>query len=193
MPDLNLKGEKTPAPGAVPAVATHRGQRIEFLISLGTTLLSLVAVIAFVLSSSSAFETVESAELPSSRPASVDSSGGVPAILDSTISDSMDADTLSGSLTHDPELVGNAALEDDSGRYTIQVSAWPSEWKAMQEAERWKMLGFNVYIFKNKPDSSGAIWYGVRMGRYKTFADAKRMAESMADFLGRGYTIEENR
>ncbi len=193
MPDLNLKGENTPAPGTVPAAATHRNQRIEFMISLGTSLLSLVAVIAFVLSSSSAFETVESAELPSPRPVSVDSSGGVPTSLDSTVSDSTDADTLSGSLTHGPELVGDVALDDDSGRYTIQLSAWQSEPKAMQEAERWRMLGFNVYISKSKPDSGGAIWYGVRMGRYKTFADAKRMAESMADFLGRGYTIEENR
>jgi hypothetical protein len=83
--------------------------------------------------------------------------------------------------------------ENISDLYTIQLSAWQSEWKARAELNRLQKLGLEVYLVKTDADTAGRVWHRVRMGHFTTLAEARRVAERLLDTLIVGYTVEKEK
>ena len=57
--------------------------------------------------------------------------------------------------------------------YTIQVSSWPSFGEAKKEQLKLKVLGFTSDLTKKYIEKKDAIWWRVRVGKFKSIGDAK--------------------
>jgi hypothetical protein len=64
-----------------------------------------------------------------------------------------------------------------AGRYTIQVSSWPSRSDADRVVRRLGGLGFDAYVAEGFV--KGRTWYRVRVGRYPTTGDAQTAAANL--------------
>lgn len=57
----------------------------------------------------------------------------------------------------------------ETGRYAVQVQSWRTQSKANEQAEIWRERGFeNAFVTEYGNESTGDIWYRVRLGRYET-------------------------
>lgn len=76
---------------------------------------------------------------------------------------------------------------DETGTFVVQLSAWRSMAVAESHVEMWKRKGFNSsYMATSGDDSTGDVWYRVRIGR---FAD-REMAERVRGILAAEHAAE---
>ena len=65
---------------------------------------------------------------------------------------------------------------DSDGAFSVQVGSWRSETKANEHVEIWKSRGFeNAYAVKFGDESTGDVWFRVRMGNVATLAEAEKL------------------
>lgn len=70
----------------------------------------------------------------------------------------------------------------DDGSFTVQVRSWRSEEKAQEQADRWRERGFeHVYVQHYGDESSGDVWFRVRMGNLRTHEMAERLQQKLKD------------
>jgi cell division protein FtsN len=63
-----------------------------------------------------------------------------------------------------------------NGPFSVQVGSWRSEAKAAELVALWKSRGFeNAYMVKYGNESTGDVWFRVRMGNVSTLNDAEKL------------------
>jgi nucleoid DNA-binding protein len=67
------------------------------------------------------------------------------------------------------------------GRYTVQVSSWPTQEKADEEAGRLAKAGLDAYV--QAGDVAGSTWFRVRIGHYGTQKEAEEAADQMQKMM----------
>lgn len=75
-----------------------------------------------------------------------------------------------------------------SGKYSVQVSSWSSEQKAMIEADVLTRAGFPAFVEKGNVSGEGKR-FRVYVGRYDSDKAARSTAEKMAHMLEGGYWV----
>lgn len=198
MPDLNLKGEDGQW-GAALLEAPLQSKEITWLVVLVTGLLVVLVGVFFLFESRiiqpEDKEVFQSEAAITSMP---DATMRIFTVADSLLLDSLTQRALVQTALTQTES-STVAVSDSSlrstppGDYTLQLSAWQSEWKAKEEVKRLKDLGLDVYLIKGDPDSAGKVSYRVRMGHYQTLNEAKRVGERFLDTLIVGYTFEKEK
>lgn len=196
MPDLNLKGNENEWGGPSEPALRSAGRKTWLIILLAGFFFFAVGL--FVIFQSKILET-EYKETTDPL-AVITPNLNEPAKLHA-MSESMNADSilpdarvqrvLIPSETSEVMISRGSAFATTPGKYTIQVSAWQSEWKAKVEADRLRELGFDVFITKADVDTNGKVWHRVRIGHYQNIEDARRAAEGLISYLESGYTIEK--
>jgi len=64
----------------------------------------------------------------------------------------------------------------NNGPFTVQVRSWRSEERAQEHADMWKSKGFdNAYVVSYGDESTGDIWFRVRMGNVASYSMAQRL------------------
>ena len=76
-----------------------------------------------------------------------------------------------------------AAAHTGAGKYTIYIARYKSKATADEEASRWNEVGYETTV----TEYDG--WYRVSIGRFKTWDEAKAVAEKLSDGLEAGYHI----
>jgi hypothetical protein len=72
-------------------------------------------------------------------------------------------------------------LFTSSGDYTLQVSSWRSQWKALKELKKWKERGFSdAYLMKYGNEKTGNIWFRVRLGHLQNRADGEQVGKEIS-------------
>jgi DedD protein len=66
---------------------------------------------------------------------------------------------------------------NEPGRWTIQVNAFPDEKSAKTWVEKLKSKGYNAYMTEVK--NKGKTWYRVRVGRFASREEAQKMEEAL--------------
>lgn len=62
------------------------------------------------------------------------------------------------------------------GALSVQVGSWRSEAKANEHVAMWKSRGFeNAYSVKFGNESTGDVWFRVRLGNVASVAEAERL------------------
>lgn len=62
------------------------------------------------------------------------------------------------------------------GAFSVQVGSWRSESKANEHVTMWKSRGFeNAYVVKFGNETTGDVWFRVRMGNVSTLRDAEKL------------------
>jgi septal ring-binding cell division protein DamX len=82
-------------------------------------------------------------------------------------------------------------LSDMKGDYTVQVIAYSEKSKAVETAENLENAGYPAFV--EKIPMKGGEWYTVRIGRYKTPAEAEKAVKNFADELKEHYVIDKIR
>jgi len=68
------------------------------------------------------------------------------------------------------------------GNFAVQVYSWRSQQKAQARAEQWKERGFNnVSVIKHGDESTGDIWFRVRLGRLDSRAAAEQLQQTLQE------------
>lgn len=66
------------------------------------------------------------------------------------------------------------------GNYSIQVGAWRSEDTANKQLKMWKGRGFpHAYVVQIGSDSTGDVWFRVRLGLMSTRANAEQEVQTL--------------
>lgn len=74
-----------------------------------------------------------------------------------------------------PQFVSN-------GNFSIQVGAWRSEKTANNQMKIWKGRGFqHTYVYKIGSDSTGEVWFRVRLGLMATRTDAEKEVQALSN------------
>ena len=68
---------------------------------------------------------------------------------------------------------------DESGLYTIQIGSWRSETKANQIAARWARRVTAAYVDQSGDETTGDVWFRVRVGYFPTMQDAQNFGNEM--------------
>lgn len=69
-----------------------------------------------------------------------------------------------------------------TGSFSLQVEAWRSQEKAQAQVNKWKERGFeNAYVVKYGNESTGDIWFRVRLGNTNTKAQAQQLGEDLKE------------
>lgn len=69
--------------------------------------------------------------------------------------------------------IGNSFIYTNGESFSVQVSSWKNKLKASNEVSRWKNAGYNSFIVEADLKTLGGIWYRVRIGGFKTQAEAQ--------------------
>ncbi len=70
----------------------------------------------------------------------------------------------------------------EDGMYVVQLSAWRSAEKAETMQSYWVDAGFeNASVIEVGDESTGEIWYRVRLGRFETERDASKAVTLLMD------------
>lgn len=67
----------------------------------------------------------------------------------------------------------NKTIYYDGVNYNVQVSSWRNRLKAEQEVKRLRKEGYDAFVLIANLPEKGGIWYRVRVGSFKTEAEAK--------------------
>ena len=68
----------------------------------------------------------------------------------------------------------------ENGAFSVQVASWRSQQKAQQQANMWKERGFDqAYVVEHGTESTGDIWYRVRLGRLQNRAEAQKLIDNV--------------
>jgi cell division protein FtsN len=71
---------------------------------------------------------------------------------------------------------------DEEGMFVVQLSAWRSAEKAETMQSYWINAGFaNASVIEVGDESTGEIWYRVRLGRFATEQDASKAVTLLMD------------
>ncbi len=71
---------------------------------------------------------------------------------------------------------------DEEGMFVVQLSAWRSAEKAETMQSYWVNAGFeNASVIEVGDESTGEIWYRVRLGRFATEPDASKAVTLLMD------------
>ena len=71
---------------------------------------------------------------------------------------------------------------DEKGMYVVQLSAWRSADKAETMKSYWVDAGFeNASVIEVGDESTGEIWYRVRLGRFANEQDANKAVTLLMD------------
>lgn len=71
---------------------------------------------------------------------------------------------------------------DEEGMFVVQLSAWRSAEKAETMQSYWVNAGFeNASVIEVGDESTGEIWYRVRLGRFATEQDASKAVTLLMD------------
>lgn len=74
---------------------------------------------------------------------------------------------------------------NDSGRFVVQVGSWRSETKATSLSEIWKNRGYSqAYIESYGNESTGDVWFRVRLGRMASRAQADALVRQIQERHG---------
>ncbi len=68
---------------------------------------------------------------------------------------------------------------DEAGSYTIQIGSWRSETKANQIAARWARRVTAAYVDQSGDETTGDVWFRVRVGYFPTMQDAQNFGNEM--------------
>lgn len=71
---------------------------------------------------------------------------------------------------------------DEDGNYSVQVEAWRSRRKAQEQVQKWVDRGFeNAYVVKYGTESTGNIWFRVRLGRLASRQEAEQLRQQLSE------------
>lgn len=85
----------------------------------------------------------------------------------------------------------SSKLNEMSGNYTIQVSAWRDRGTAETYVKRLEAAGYPAFV-EERAMKNGS-WYTVRIGRYSSIKEAKKAVDSFAYELKANYWIDRVR
>ncbi|MFN1835825.1 SPOR domain-containing protein [Balneola sp. MJW-20] len=82
----------------------------------------------------------------------------------------------------------------EDGSYAVQVGAWRSQEKAQEMANMLSDRDYpDVYTVMVGDESTGNVWYRVRIGFFATEADAADLGARLAEELNTGYWVSKAR
>ncbi|MEX2600874.1 MAG: SPOR domain-containing protein [Balneolaceae bacterium] len=80
----------------------------------------------------------------------------------------------------------------ENGPFTVQVQSWRSEEKARQRAELWRTQGFeHAYVVKHGDESTGDVWFRVRIGNVATIHMAERLQKKLNEEFNTESWVDE--
>ena len=79
------------------------------------------------------------------------------------------------------------------GKFTIQISSWPTFQEAQEEAEKLLALGFDAYIQKAYFEKSGEVWYRVRVGSFSEHDVASQAASEVSSAINKNTWVDHVR
>ena len=77
------------------------------------------------------------------------------------------------------EATKTAYTFDENGIYVLQTGAWRSEVKANLIADRWSRRVSAAYVVQSGDETSGDVWFRVRIGYFPTMQDAQNFGDEM--------------
>ena len=77
------------------------------------------------------------------------------------------------------EATKTAYTFDENGIYVLQTGAWRSEVKANLIADRWSRRVSAAYVVQSGDETSGDVWFRVRIGYFPTMQDAQNFGTEM--------------
>lgn len=77
------------------------------------------------------------------------------------------------------EAAKTAYIFDENGTYVLQTGAWRSEVKANLIADRWSRRVSAAYVVQGGDETSGDVWFRVRIGYFPTMQDAQNFGDEM--------------
>jgi cell division septation protein DedD len=77
------------------------------------------------------------------------------------------------------EAAKTAYTFDENGTYVLQTGAWRSEVKANLIADRWSRRVSAAYVVQGGDETSGDVWFRVRIGYFPTMQDAQNFGAEM--------------
>jgi septal ring-binding cell division protein DamX len=77
------------------------------------------------------------------------------------------------------EAAKTAYTFDENGSYVIQTGSWRSEVKANQIADRWSRRVPAAYVVQGGDETSGDVWFRVRIGYFPSIQDAQNFGAEM--------------
>lgn len=78
----------------------------------------------------------------------------------------------------------------ESGSYVVQVGAWRSEEKAQSFVDQWSDRNYpSAYVIKTGDDSTGDVWFRVRVGYFETQDAAKEFGTDIGLEINSGYWV----
>ena len=109
--------------------------------------------------------------------------------------DSIDAAQASQGMTEEEESPAMATgMFAEDGAYAVQVGAWRSQEKAQSMADELSARDYpDVYTVQVGDESTGDVWFRVRIGFFATEADAAQLGADLAEELNTGYWVSKAR
>ena len=77
------------------------------------------------------------------------------------------------------EATTTAYIFEEYGTYVLQTGAWRSEVKANLIADRWSRRVSAAYVVQGGDETSGDVWFRVRIGYFPTMQDAQNFGDEM--------------
>jgi hypothetical protein len=85
--------------------------------------------------------------------------------------------------TNKPQTENHPSVFSGAGNYTIYISRHKTKEVADSEAGKWNQAGYETTVTEFEG------WYRVSIGRYKTWDEAKAVAERLKDGFEAGYRV----
>ena len=77
------------------------------------------------------------------------------------------------------EATKTAYTFDENGIYVLQTGAWRSEVKANLIADLWSRRVSAAYVVQSGDETSGDVWFRVRIGYFPSMQDAQNFGDEM--------------
>ncbi|MCR9131150.1 MAG: SPOR domain-containing protein [bacterium] len=88
----------------------------------------------------------------------------------------------------EPESTSTGLVED--GNFVVQVGAWRSEEKAQSFVNKWADRNYpNAYVVKIGDESTGDVWFRVRVGDFNTKSEAENFGVELSSEINSGYWV----
>lgn len=76
------------------------------------------------------------------------------------------------------------------GSYVVQIGAWRSKAKAQSYVNSWCKRNYqNVFITKKGDESTGDVWYRVRIGYFSTLDNAENFGSELSTEINSSYWV----
>lgn len=91
-------------------------------------------------------------------------------------------------MEEEPESTSTGLVED--GNFVVQVGAWRSEEKAQSFVNKWADRNYpNAYVVKIGDESTGDVWFRVRVGDFNTKSEAESFGVELSSEINSGYWV----